>query len=321
MGTPSFGFRKILAAIDFSSHSRAAAKQAAWVARANTARLVLAHCLRDLRHAVHATSYQAKLSLLHGEDDLLQREMRRESDQKLRALASEIGAGKFGISIETLLGEPYVELTHAVEAEGYDLVVAGTRGMAAWEEFLLGSTAKRLIRKCPASVWVVKDDHADPPRTVLAGTDFSAVSLKAVKQGLAVARQAGAEFHLLYVVDSMDVPEEVAANNPRTAALRGEINNEATTRLAALVQSELGAIERSHVHVTWGTPWKEIRRMGSELHADLVVMGTVGRCGIKGLLLGNTAERVLGTCSCSLLTVKPDGFVSPIAPATWPLHP
>ena len=47
-------------------------------------------------------------------------------------------------------------------------------------------------------------------------------------------------------------------------------------------------------------------------------MGTVGRSGIKGLLLGNTAEKVLGTCDCSILTVKPDGFVSPIDPASWP---
>ena len=45
---------------------------------------------------------------------------------------------------------------------------------------------------------------------------------------------------------------------------------------------------------------------------DLVVMGTVARTGITGLLMGNTAERVLGALSCSVLTVKPDGFSSPI---------
>jgi len=44
-------------------------------------------------------------------------------------------------------------------------------------------------------------------------------------------------------------------------------------------------------------------------------MGTVGRSGIKGVLLGNTAERILDRCDCSILTVKPDDFVSPISPA------
>ena len=45
---------------------------------------------------------------------------------------------------------------------------------------------------------------------------------------------------------------------------------------------------------------------------DLVVMGTVARAGIAGMLIGNTAERVLRKLPCSVLTVKPDGFVSPV---------
>jgi hypothetical protein len=73
--------------------------------------------------------------------------------------------------------------------------------------------------------------------------------------------------------------------------------------------------------VSWGTTWKEVYRMAELRHADLIAMGTVGRGGFKGLLLGNTAEKVLGACNCSVLTVKPDDFVSPISPPFWRLHP
>jgi nucleotide-binding universal stress UspA family protein len=66
------------------------------------------------------------------------------------------------------------------------------------------------------------------------------------------------------------------------------------------------------VHQSWGTPWQEIRRAAKFLAADLVVIGTVGRSGIQGLLLGNTAEKILDTCDCSILTVKPEGFQSPL---------
>ena len=45
---------------------------------------------------------------------------------------------------------------------------------------------------------------------------------------------------------------------------------------------------------------------------DLMVMGTVARAGVAGMLIGNTAERVLRKLPCSVLTVKPDGFVSPV---------
>jgi len=43
-------------------------------------------------------------------------------------------------------------------------------------------------------------------------------------------------------------------------------------------------------------------------------MGTVCRTGVAGLFIGNTAEKVLRQVDCSLLTVKPEGFVTPVAP-------
>ncbi len=315
------GYEQILVATDFSPHACAAFKQAVWLARQTGARIVLAHTLPDLRRAVHATSYQARLDLLYGEGDLFQREMRQESDKKMRQMILDLSATDLDVKFETLLGVPFVELTHAVQAEGYDLVLAGTRGLAAWEQFFVGSTAKRLIRKCPASVWIVKAEHVGPPNVVLAATDFSDVSFKGVKQGLWVAERANAEFHLLHVIDSMDVPEDVISKIPNGSSLRQEINEEAQKRLDAFVASLQADRTRIHVHLSWGTAWKEVGRLAQHLAADLIAMGTVGRSGIKGLLLGSTAENVLGTCDCSILTVKPDGFVSPIDPAYWPLHP
>jgi nucleotide-binding universal stress UspA family protein len=45
---------------------------------------------------------------------------------------------------------------------------------------------------------------------------------------------------------------------------------------------------------------------------DLLVMGTVCRTGIAGFLIGNTAEEVLNQVDCSVLTVKPEGFETPV---------
>jgi nucleotide-binding universal stress UspA family protein len=45
---------------------------------------------------------------------------------------------------------------------------------------------------------------------------------------------------------------------------------------------------------------------------DLLVMGTVCRTGVAGLIIGNTAEKVLNRVDCSVLTVKPEGFVTPV---------
>ena len=49
-----------------------------------------------------------------------------------------------------------------------------------------------------------------------------------------------------------------------------------------------------------------------ESSADLLVMGTIARSGIPGLLVGNTAERLMPSVTCSVIAVKPEGFVCPV---------
>jgi nucleotide-binding universal stress UspA family protein len=55
-----------------------------------------------------------------------------------------------------------------------------------------------------------------------------------------------------------------------------------------------------------------IRQLAERLPADLIVTGTVGRSGIPGFFIGNTAEEVLQTTQASVLAVKPRNFVSPV---------
>ena len=315
------GFKNILVATDFSECSNAALSQAVWLARHCGVGVVLAHAIDDLRRAAHVTSYKAKLDLLSGEGELFQKEIRNTSDQKLRHQISSMEAHDVKVSSETLLGEAFVEIIHAVQQEGYDLVMTGTRGVSGWKEFFVGSTAKRLIRKCPAAVWIVKAEHTQAPKVILAPSDFSDVSRKAVLKGLWLAERSRAEFHLVHVIDSRDVREDLLEHIPPGSSVRDEINHKATERLNEFLES-LGSCSVDIVsHLTWGYPWQEISRIASKHNADLITMGTVGRSGVKGVLLGNTAERILDTCDCSILTVKPDDYVSPISKATWPLHP
>lgn len=315
------GYKRILVAVDFSPHAAAAVRQAVWLARQTGAQLTLAHTLPDLRRVVHSASHQAKVDLFYGDGGVFQREVRQASDAKMREMIAKLNAADLNVKVETLLGTPYAELTHAVQQEGHDLVLAGTRGLAAWEQFFVGSTAQRLIRKCPASVWIVKAEHAGPPKAVLAATDFSDVSRRAVLQGLWVAQQASAEFHLLHVIDAADVPEDIISRIPEGSSLRREINEAARQRLDDFVESLNADPEHIQRHLSFGTPWQEVGRLAQHLKIDLIALGTVGRSGINGVLLGNTAEKVLGACDCSILTVKPADFVSPIDPAVWPLHP
>jgi nucleotide-binding universal stress UspA family protein len=65
-------------------------------------------------------------------------------------------------------------------------------------------------------------------------------------------------------------------------------------------------------HFVRGDAGSAVPRAVERLRPDLLVLGTVCRSGVPGLLIGNTAERVLDAVNCSVLTVKPRDFVSPV---------
>lgn len=313
------GYQKILVATDFSPCSDAALDQAVWLARQTGARIVLAHTLPDLRQLVTTLPVEARRDFFYGDGDLFDKEVRRESDVKLQQAIGKLNAPEIDIAFETLLGTPYFEITHAVQQEGYDLVLAGTRGLSEWKQFFVGSTARRLVRNCPSSVWIVKDDHRGSLKVVLATTDFSDSSLKAVKEGLRVAQLAQSEFHLLHIIEELD--EELIKRTPHGSPMRKDINDYARQRLESFVRLLETDPDRVHLHLSLGTAWQEIARTAQHLGADLVVIGTLGRTGVTRLLLGNTAEKVLETCDSSILAVKPDGYVSPVDPTFRVLHP
>jgi nucleotide-binding universal stress UspA family protein len=52
--------------------------------------------------------------------------------------------------------------------------------------------------------------------------------------------------------------------------------------------------------------------MADKYNVDLIVMGTVARIGIPGLIIGNTAESIFEQVKCSVLAIKPDGFETPV---------
>ena len=69
---------------------------------------------------------------------------------------------------------------------------------------------------------------------------------------------------------------------------------------------------KPHLHLIEGDPVERIPDLVMEQGIDLLVMGTVCRTGLAGFFIGNTAEKVLSEVNCSVLTVKPKGFVTPV---------
>lgn len=323
MSTAFSGYRRILAATDFTPAADAAIHRAVWMAHQRKSPLVIAHVLADLHKAVARTSNRARIEFLEGHEERFQREMRRSADDHLHAVIDNLHADDLHITYETLLGEPHVELIHTVQKEQYDLVFLGSKH-SFLERLGLGGTARKMIRQCPASVWIVREGRPEPPATVVVAVDFSDPSARALEEAGWIAKSTDAKVHVVHVIEADDIPTDLldlpAAEGPY-GTLRELIDKEAWAQLDQFLSRTSTMAPPMEKHVLWGRPSDEIINYAAQVKADLVAMGTMGRGGIEGLLLGNTAETVLSEVACDILAVKPREFVSPVMPATWQLHP
>lgn len=310
-------YRNLLVATDFSESAKSALEAACWLARQFGSKLKLAHVTRDVFESLAVMGYGTGWEPTVDELTSLQKQLRQDAEQRLLALKGEYRDSAIDIQTEVMSGVPFAEILRAVSDEGIDLVVAGTRGLSTFKRVLIGSTATKLARLCPCPVWIARSQGPVGLKSILVPLDFSAASERALSQAAVLAAAAGATLHLLHVYDTDDLHGML----PLSEETRAELAQwRRRARRAALerLQHSLESVSDEHgltaaIHVVQGTPWKVICATAKRLAADLIVVGSVGRSGIPGMLVGNTAERVLHACESSLLVVKPGELAS--APA------
>jgi universal stress protein E len=324
MENQALGFSKILVATDFSKDADAALGQAMWLAERCAATVTVTHVLTDVRTALLEMPTEARWQLVAGDIDEFERALRRKADDRLDGLLAPHRGGPVALRSETLLGVPFVEIIHAVQKEGHDLVVAGTRGLSGVKRFVVGSTAEQLVRMCPCPIWIVKPEDQEPIRSLLVAVDFSQASGKALELAASLAIQFGCQLNVLHVFD-VPAGESIEALELVIGSKRGghiqQVKRAVRQQLCDFVAAHVPHEVKAEMRLASGKPWKVITSSVRRLGVDLVVMGSVARSGIPGFFIGNTADKVLRTCDRSILTLKPDGFVSPVQPAFWSLHP
>jgi nucleotide-binding universal stress UspA family protein len=142
-------------------------------------------------------------------------------------------------------------------------------------------------------------------RNVLVPIDFSSHSLEALQFAAPWLRSFGAELHLVYV-SPREVPVAGVTAMPIVFS-----ENESNVRLHAemmrTASKSIPALQPSKVHLLQGQPYQEICQLARDLKIDLIVMATRGQTGLKHVLLGSTAERVVRYSPCPVLVVRSRG--------------
>ncbi|MBK1699470.1 universal stress protein [Thiococcus pfennigii] len=230
-----------------------------------------------------------------------------------------------------LVGTGFLEVIRAVLREGHDLVIKAAEDPSFLDR-LFGSDDMHLLRKCPCPVWLTKPGERPNYARILAAVDIEPPTPEAELAPLnrRILELAGSlalsDFAELHLAHAWDVPEErfvrTWSENPHVdgpAYVEGERRyhqdglDRLGERLRGLIGAEAFAYLVPQLHLCRGPASLVIPDLARQLQADLVVMGTLSRTGVAGLFIGNTAEAILEQLTCSVLAIKPPGFVSPVA--------
>jgi len=248
------------------------------------------------------------------------RKIEDEASQVLTDLvhkANETGVAAKGVFVR---GNGWLEIVSQVLRAGHDLVLVGTRDPSGGGHRLFGNTAKKVLRRCPCPVWVCRPEPYDRPLNVLVASDLLPVSQTALHLAVDLGKVADAIIHVLHAIDYpvyhlwlTALPEEVGRDYHRRILAHAE--QAIHDQLERTEYHALSEPVRVHLADKVGRPDEVILRCIREYNIDLLVMGTLGRAGIPGVLIGNTAERLLPEVTCSVLAVKPPDFRSPVRPS------
>ncbi|PKD40238.1 universal stress protein [Methylomonas sp. Kb3] len=312
-------FKNILYVAEFAVDQRQAIERVIALAANNQARLTFLQVVEQPRLG-------ALLELYTPEQ--IDNQLREQERQKLEALL--LGYSSVNpVDVQIRVGSPFIEIVRQTLDGDHDLVIKLAAGDHGIHDHLFGSTDMHLLRKCPRPVWLMRSEETNNYAKIMAAVDFDPWSADVADEGLnrrilelasSVALADFAELHLVHVWDSMlsawagEIPSKTVEMQIEAERARYQAGLDGlAAKLRHWIGDEAYNYLSPRLHLVRGSARDDIPALAARLDVNLLVMGTVARTGIKGLIIGNTAEVILNGIHCSVLAVKPDGFVSPLA--------
>jgi nucleotide-binding universal stress UspA family protein len=309
---------QILVPVDFSECSGLAVRLAGRFAGAFQAEMDLLHVVEVLEFVPDENAGSAL-----GNEPLAEF-AEKQGRAKLEALVAD--CARQGLKIRRAIterGRPSDVVVDVAKRGNYDLVTIATHGRTGFNRVLLGSVAERIVRRAPCPVLSARAPGVkahSTPRRVLVPVDYSSYSRAALEYAGFLAKAFGAELDVVHVWDRPTyVSEDVVIQDRdgRRSTLTEMIVENAEREMSDFLRqatSEKGsrAVELPKHRLLSGEPVSTLLRELEKGSHDLVVLGTQGRTGLKHLLLGSVAERLVRLSPVPVVTVPPAAGDRPV---------
>jgi len=283
---------RILCPTDFSQTSAHAVDQAIALAGYYKAGITALHVVTPVEPALDAMPLDA---------------LRQETARFFGA------AAETNVAVEVLVevGSPIRHILDCASRMSASLIVMGTHGTGGFEHLVLGSVAERVLRKAPCPVLTVpprvRTDVHLPFTRILCAVDLSVAQPAEVPFAASLAGESGAHLTLLHVLEwpwheppAPDIDALAPEQGFALAAFRRDAEERARKRLASLVPTQPFVTRE----IRSGKPYEQILDVAAKEHTDLIVVGVGGRGLIDMALLGSTANHVVRSATCPVLTLR-----------------
>jgi nucleotide-binding universal stress UspA family protein len=302
--------RSILCPVDFSDQSRSALRWAGALGRRHRSHLTVLSAIDPL--LAEAARMRLGMDLARSDIDPALREF-------VEGTWPDEASRPANVKYDIRIGNAPDVILAAAASVAPDLIVMGTHGLGGFRKWLIGSTTERVLRRTRTPLLAVPPSAPEPafageaaavPQlgAIVAATDFSETSLRALRWAADLAQEFGSPLFALHIVEPLVVaPQWQAyveqADETRIADARARLQS---------ATAQLGAAVRREALVVSGLAADSIASAAEERHAGLIVMGLASSPAPFGSQPGSIAYRVLTLAKTPVLVVPSDA-ASPTA--------
>jgi universal stress protein E len=309
-------YNKILVVADVNNEAQPALARAMQLAKKSVSpsRVTLFLSIYDF-------SYEMTSMLSIDERDAMRKGVIRQREDWMHKVAAPYLDDSIEFTVRVVWhNRPYEAIIAEVFTGEHDILIKATRKHDVLQSVIFTPTDWHLLRKAPCPVLLVKNSEWPENGNIVASVHVGSenpthmtLNDSIVEQLNNLCRRLDASPYLVnaYPMTPANITIELPEFDPTTYsdAVRGHHLKE----MKALRQKH--GIDQEHTRVEQGLPEVVIPSVVNDIDAGLVILGTTGRSGISAVFIGNTAEHVIDKIDCDVLALKPEGFISPLAPS------
>ena len=276
----------ILLPIDFSDSSEKVVDASVQLAKTFKSRITLLHVYSE-EHFPEETERFLEIAI-------------KDNLEKVKTKITEADIEVAEIMMER--GVAFEKIIQIAQDRDVNVIMVGSGSKKENDNFKLGTTVEKLMRKNQIPLWVVKNGAIKPIQKIVCPVDFSNSSIRAFQNAVTLTERFDAELNLIHVF------EPVMSTSARLSVNAEEENKKRKEQKEKELNDFLANYQLDHIRLTkdllMGVPFMEILRYIKRSNSDLLIMGTTGKTGLSKLLMGSVTEKVTRELPCSFITTK-----------------